>query len=855
VGVQAPIGGAAASFVRLAKRLVPTIGVLLCANASYAGDFAILHHERLGPIGVAPASSKASSLQSLKPVDETLLSFTAFGREFRARLERNDRLLRGLPLDARSSLRGVDVFRGELVDVPGSWVRLTRAGTEITGVVFDGAELFAIDSPRRLAPYLRRAEPEGYTGPIIYRWRDTAGALTDGVGELLESAPSGGEALSSTAQASVLDPARELDLGLVADAELALALGPHAAASILSRANILDGLFLFQLGLHVNVTELAILSQEPDPFSAAEPLALLDELEEYRATTPAQSDQDLTHLLTGRDLVEPASQTLQVIGFANFAAVCDARLGTALTQATFGITADALIMAHEIGHNFGAPHDGQPGSPCANESTSYIMAETYTNSREFSACSIQQMQPELQSACLDVLAPGDIELRTVSAPADAVFGENFEVHVAVDNPSATDANGVELTVAGANLTVVSLLGTAFDCTVAPIPRCRITALASGRSAELRIVATANTPAPAALDVAVDAFNDSNDANNAASYTIGVQPTVDLVVDFLPGPAIARLGEQVQYRATVRNAGSITATNVVARVDVTPTWLTVLALSSDIGTCAQDGLLPRYTCPLGDLAPGDTRSLSLEVRTTSNIASGFLGTSIRVEVSADQRVLDWSRRVAEVSLIIAEAVADLRTTVTPMVHFPLNEQAEITITIDNLGPDPAADVVLEQRGGQSLDEGLTGVLMTSNVGGCMTPIPGTLLFSCEVSVLPVGQSLVVTLRATGSRNGQWGITSTARQRSWDPDRDNNAVTELYTVGTFTIAPPPPGPGTGGTGTTGGTSSTASQGGGGGGAVGVCYLALLGLALAARRLRRQARSSEHQRGRCGAHGLRS
>jgi hypothetical protein len=836
-------------FERLAKLFVPIIGALLYAHAGHAADFEILHHERLGQLRVGPSTtSKAHSGQSLKPVDETVLSFTAFGREFRARLESNERLLRGLPPEARSSLHGVDVLRGALVDVESSWVRLTRAGNEITGVIFDGADLYAIDSAPHLAPHLRLPEPAVYTGPIIYRLRDTVGALTDEIGALLEPRSSVAALSSIVSTESVLDPPRELDLGLVADPEFALALGPLAAASMLSRVNIVDGIFLFQLGLHVNVTEIAVFRQEPDPFNATQPSALLDELEEYRAATPAQNSQDLTHLFTGRDLVDPPSQTRHIVGVANLASVCDVRLGTSLTQASFGPATDALIMAHELGHNFGAPHDGESGSPCASEPTTYLMSSTLNYGREFSACSVQQMQAQLHSACLDVLAPGDVELRTVSAPADAVFGENFEVHVAVDNPSATDAHGVELIVTGTNFTVVSMHGGSFECTVAPVPRCRITSLASGQSAELRIVATANTSAPAVVDVAVDAFNDGNDANNTASYTIGVRPTVELVVDVPSAPDLARLGERVRYRATVRNAGSIPATNVVAQVD-SSAWLTVVALSSDIGPCAQDGLNLRYTCPLGDLAPGATRSLSLEVETASDIAGGFLGVSVQIEALADQQVVNYSTRTAVVSLVIARAVADLRTSVSPMVHFELNAQSEITVTIDNLGPDPAPGVVLEQRGGQGESEGLRDVEMTSNAGECTTSNPGFLFFSCDVPVLPVGESLIVKIRATGARTGPWGITSTARQESWDPVSTNNVVNEVYTVGTFTVAQPPPsgGGGTGGTGNAGGTggtgatagsgatTGTSTGGGGGGGAIGACYLALLALALAAKRKR--------------------
>ena len=58
---------------------------------------------------------KSSAVQSLKPADGSAFSFKAFNRQFRARLERDDLLLRGLSSEARSSLAGIDVFRGELV--------------------------------------------------------------------------------------------------------------------------------------------------------------------------------------------------------------------------------------------------------------------------------------------------------------------------------------------------------------------------------------------------------------------------------------------------------------------------------------------------------------------------------------------------------------------------------------------------------------------------------------------------------------------------------------------------------------------------------------------------------------------
>lgn len=820
-------------------RMAVVCGALLFSAAARANDFAILYHERLVEWRLAARDdAKPEAVRSRNGADGPLLSFVAFGREFHARLEPNERLLRGLLRAGRPSLPGVELWRGELVDVPGSWVRVMRAGRELSGVVFDGADLFAIDSPVRLRSRLRSPESPVYTGPIIYRWRDTAGTLTDDFEAGMNRAGETAAGLAPMSAAVALDPPRQLDLGLVADAQLSARDGPNTEALLLSRANVVDGIFMYQLGLHVNVAEITVFTEETDPFSAVAPAQLLAELEEHRATTPAQSAQDLTHLLTGRDLAD--SGTGQTVGFAHFATVCDARLGVALTQATAGIATDALIMAHEIAHNFGAPHDGAPG-PCSSTPSTYIMAPSVNGSSDFSECSIQQMLPELGSACLGPLTPGDVELYVTGAPGDAIAGHPFTVTAVIDNPSAQDAHGLELTASGANLEVVSLraLSPGVECVNGPVPRCRKTRLAGGQVAEIELVVQTISAAPATLDVSAVAANDTNHANNAVSLEFGVRPTIELVVEFRAAPSIVQPGELLQHSIVVRNVGAVTATNALARLQIAHT-LTVMTLLSDAGSCAPD-LLPWYSCSMGDLPPGAARTLQLTVRAQDDIAPNrFTDGTVQVELQADQPAADVSGMFAISSVIIADSVADLRTTVSTALQFRLNDPAELVVTIANLGPDSAADVVLEQRGGAvANDQGLAGIVVATNVGEC-TIGPFAMNFSCAVSELRSGESLVVSIRGTAATIGQFGMSSTARLGSWDPDLDNNVADAVYGVTGTTMQPPP---GTASGGGSGGGAQSGSGGGGGGGAVGALYVALLGLALTGRliELRRHTRSS--------------
>ena len=606
----------------------------------------------------------------------------------------------------------------------------------------------------------------------------------------------------------------------------------------LSRANLLDGILIFELGLHVNVAALAVFSQEADPFTAADPQALLAELEEYRATTPAQGSQDLTHLLTGRDF------STATIGIANFGTVCDARYGVSLTESSnAGTLRDALIMAHELGHNFGAPHDAVPG-PCESTPPDYLMAPASNTSQRFSACSIEQVQPELRSACLDILAPADVELRTLSAATDAFPGGLFQIRVSVDNPSLVDAYGVELTIEGTNLIYSSLQNTGpdgFSCSnaLSASARCRMAVLSSGRSVELAITAQTVSAVPATVSLVVRSLSDPDTSDNAATYTVAVAPLVDLVVEFAPAPDLVRVGQPLDYSATVRNDGTITATNVRAVVSLPLHIVSVVALSTSVGTCALDAF-DRYVCPLGNLTPGEMRSLSLRLRALDAISPAlpfvtYEQGSVEIQAVADQPNYTYSSRNKLIT--VAQSIADLQTTSSPNQEFVANTPAELSVTVTNAGPDNATDVTLSLNPGYG-EQGLTDAVITPNVGTCAVVDLSALQFQCRVPTLAVGQALVVTIHATASRLGMFGMGSRTDVRTYDPVAGNNSSGTAYSIVTASSAQPPtspspptspPPPSAGGSNT-----GTPAATGGGGGATDPMWLLLLVLALAARLL---------------------
>jgi hypothetical protein len=190
-----------------------------------------------------------------------------------------------------------------------------------------------------------------------------------------------------------------LDIGLLADSEFVQMNGMRSEALMLGVANTVDGIFSAQVGVRIRVTELQAYGSEPDAFAATDASALLAELGLFKRATPALRDQGLVHLLTGRDLDENPGmpQGSRLLGIANFGSLCHERLSVSLVQFTDPATS-SLMAAHEIAHNFGAPHDLETGSPCESAGDGYLMAPFHNGSRQLSACSVEQMAPEIAAA-------------------------------------------------------------------------------------------------------------------------------------------------------------------------------------------------------------------------------------------------------------------------------------------------------------------------------------------------------------------------------------------------------------------------------------------------------------------------
>ena len=168
--------------------------------------------------------------------------------------------------------------------------------------------------------------------------------------------------------------------------------GENSNAHIATLIAAASAIYERQLGIRLVIgTQHGFSSSTNNPYNSTDSGTLLSLFRSYTATNNQLGDADLYHLFSGQNFDGG------IIGLAWVGVTCNIQAYSFGITQKFNPTADASIVAHEMGHNLGANHDTVDSlslmAPVVN-----IPGSTY-----FSATSVQEIKTHLDSVqnCFD----------------------------------------------------------------------------------------------------------------------------------------------------------------------------------------------------------------------------------------------------------------------------------------------------------------------------------------------------------------------------------------------------------------------------------------------------------------------
>ena len=586
--------------------ITAVIVTAICSTAVAApsDDIVVSHFEPLQRLAVDKTTSPGErKLQMAGPVS---LRFDALGRSFDLQLERNSALLSAASQLSLAS--DIGVYRGGIAGNPDSWVRIVLNAGVPAGLIWDGEQLFAVEAPGDSAV--------ATDAPVIFRLADTyvvPGTMSCGTDTSSTTGAAGYQKLIGELRGVVSQSAgavKEIKFGAIGDYEFTSLKGANAQSAIMTRLNNVDGIFSEQVGVQIKLETVETFTDPNDPFSdSTDAAVLLGDLSTYRQATPAQNSQGLTHLFTGRNLDG------STVGLAYISALCSTRFGAALTEGDHDATTDSLIAAHEIGHNFGAPHDAESGSVCESTPPNYIMAPSVNGSNQFSQCSIDQMQDDIANAsCIAALPRVDMSISLGSATT-LLLGADTDLQFDLSNGGTLDANnvGVDITLP-TNVGLVSVTPSSGTCSSgAGIVSCSLGTVTGLSSASVTLSVTPSSIGTDTLTAIVTTTDtDERPGNNQQDLQITVDPAVNLTIAATNTPKID-IDASVSVSTTIGNLAVLDATGVTLTITL-DSGLRADSANWSAGSCTVAA--QRIDCQAASLPAGTNSTLTLGITGTA-----------------------------------------------------------------------------------------------------------------------------------------------------------------------------------------------------------------------------------------------
>jgi hypothetical protein len=707
-------------------------------------------------LAVASMTVQAATQPRVQYAEKVTLSasaghaeFDAYGRRFALSLRSNDRAMARLRAAHPRSLAGYHLWRGDLEGQPGSWTRLTERAGRLEGVIWDGRDLYVVGSHAEIANYLTTPMAARPEDTVVFRLSDTLDFLPKGYcatgpaadGLALNNGLVQYRNLVAELQVVAAGPTQQIEIAMIADSRLQTMLG-DAMDRMVTSYNVMDGIYAEQLKLLVLPEDIRLVPASDDPFTATDGSGLLAQLSTYRQAHPELSSLGITHLFTGADLDGDP------IGIARIRGACTTADAVSLTEGWYGSsTTTALIMAHELGHNLGAEHDG--AGSCSATPETFIMAPNLNGSTTFSQCSVNAIKSFLGSAsCVTAANYAHVEMPQATSTLNGEAETPLVVPFDIASTGTLAANNVVL-----DLRVHSSLAlTATPAGVACTPtttghRCTIGTIAAGATRHLEFTFLPGQALSVELVGTVSASNNQNTRNGTQRYNLNIVPSVDASVEVTASTQTANVGDPVDLIITVRSLKSHTARDV--RVSTYGGGL--YAVSADLpagASCVFDAGNPgQASCSLGDVDGGTTKQIVLHT-TARVVGTALQGTVYLFSTNDSDRSNDTAYFNVRVNAVHDVGLEDAM----PPVPLTYNMPYEFKANLRSYGSQPV-DAVRVDLSMTMQDPAALNSVTSVTVGGIACTRLASWHYDCSVGTMAGGEVLPISVKGVATGLGE------------------------------------------------------------------------------------------------------
>ena len=267
------------------------------------------------------------------------------------------------------------------------------------------------------------------------------------------------------------------------------------------------------------------------------------------------------------------------------------------------------------------------------------------------------------------------------------------------------------------------------------------------------------PAVRALPVNIFAI-DPVPGNNTVLTHVAVLGISDIALTADPPPTTVDQGDVISLIYTVTNNGADDATTVRLGL-VIPAGTSFVAATSSLGDCAEGG--GEVLCSIGDLALA--ASAAIEIQLSADAAGELQFTA---NAAADQIDPDDANN-SVTAMVTAIPNTDLRISGSAPSSTTVRQQFNVTVTVNNDGPQDATNVVATIA--------IPSLVDFISADGCV--LNGSSL-ECAVGALAAGGSVAFTVRFGTDTTGTATVNASVVGDQTDPNTSNNSMTVRVSI---------------------------------------------------------------------------